>query len=528
MLLDIKVDFKLISLLFIISLVSCFSLIYPFSTKILIDYVYPSRNEQVYILVSFFLLAFVLFRHFLNLVQDLFFLLFRQQLEKTKIYNYLDAILSSSSQSDFDVGAKISRITSFMSSFQYSFVEFVYFFCYSILVSIISCFIIASIDVTLLYIVLAFIILHVINYLYHVRVIDSFSSTVLDSQYKLNGVLLEITNLISQIKVYSLENRYINKSKNQLDAYFENNFKRDLVSLFQECIQDFFIFSSYTVITFYLYIGYNNDQFTPGDFILCFFVIQLCFEPIYRFAATTKQMSELRKMSSNLKPESESNSFVQRTDRVDDISINRLQYETPNGKQIIHPFTYDFKKGYIYVVQGPSGCGKSTFLRLLSGNITPTSGSISFSLGESALSTINCCYLPQKYTPFNASLLDNVSLFSSTPDQEKALESLSNSGLYDFESVYDGLNQELVPTELSGGEKMKLGMAAMFYHRSNVILLDEVFSNLDSGSSKSLLNRLDLIKKDSIVIIVSHDSFVNSYADVILDFSDCGVKIYNV
>ncbi|MGR5096020.1 ABC transporter transmembrane domain-containing protein [Vibrio maritimus] len=516
MLLDIKPNLKLFSLLAIIMLVSCFSLLYPVVTKILIDHVFPSRNDELFAKIAMLLISFVFFRHFLNLIQDLFFLLFRQSVEKHKVYEYIKSLLSSSRSDDIGVGETVGKVTSFMSSFQYSFVEFVYFFCYSVLVAILSCLIMFVIDTHLLVIVLTFMGLHLANYYLFAKNLGTLSGEILEQQYKLNGSLLAVVNLFAHIKVYKLEDKFTDDSNKQITSYFKFGFHRDITSLLQELFQDVLIFLCYVAVIFYLYIGYLDGNFTSGDFILCFFVLQLCFEPVYRFAATTKQLSELQKMSDNLRTCDDVVATALPTTKVNSVILSELSYCDSSKNLLIDSLTYRFHVGNLYVIQGPSGCGKTTLIRLMSGNLDPSSGTLTFETDTLDFSKVSCCYLPQKYTPFKATITENVSLFSNSPNIANARLCIDKGGIGGTLASSD-LDTVLIPYSLSGGERMKLGMAAMLYHDSNVYLLDEVFSNLDHDAALDLLRQLNHLKKDSIIIVVSHNSYVNEFADYIID-----------
>ncbi|MEZ8101284.1 ATP-binding cassette domain-containing protein [Vibrio bivalvicida] len=516
MLLDIKPNLRLFSLLAIISLVSCFSLLYPVMTKVLIDNVFPSRNDELFVKIAIFLIAFVFFRHFLNLIQDLFFLIFRQSLEKNKVCKYMNWVLFSSNNDDMGIGETIGKVTSFMSSFQYNFVEFVYFFCYSVLVAILSCLIMFIIDTQLLVIVLTFMGLHLANYFLFAKNLGSLSGKILDQQYRLNGALHTVISLFAHIKVYKLEGKFLDDSNKQITNYFKFGFHRDIASLLQELFQDVLIFLCYVAVIFYLYIGYLNEKFTSGDFILCFFVLQLCFEPVYRFAATSKQLSELQKMSDNLRTCDDAVSAAIPTAKVNSVILSELSYHDSSGNLLIDSLSYRFDVGNLYVLQGPSGCGKTTLIRLMSGNLHPSSGTLTFESDTLRFSKVSCCYLPQKYTPFKATITDNVSLFSNSPDIANVRLCIDKGGMGGTFASSD-LDTVLMPQSLSGGERMKLGMATMLYHDSNVYLLDEVFSNLDHDSALDLLHQLNHLKKDSIIIIVSHNSYVREFADYIID-----------
>ena len=124
---------------------------------------------------------------------------------------------------------------------------------------------------------------------------------------------------------------------------------------------------------------------------------------------------------------------------------------------------------------GPSGCGKSTALRLISGLMTPTSGSIDWQGGRSD-DDLGIVFQEPTLMPW-AKVKDNVWLpfrlrgksYNSVKDD--VLQALRLVGLEDFQNAY--------PRELSGGMKMRVSIARALVTKPRLILMDEPFAALD-------------------------------------------------
>jgi NitT/TauT family transport system ATP-binding protein len=154
---------------------------------------------------------------------------------------------------------------------------------------------------------------------------------------------------------------------------------------------------------------------------------------------------------------------------------------------------------------GPSGCGKSTALRLISGLMTPTSGSIDWQGGKSD-DDLGIVFQEPTLMPW-AQVKENVWLpfrlrgksYNSVKDD--VLNALRLVGLEDFQNAY--------PRELSGGMKMRVSIARALVTRPRLILMDEPFAALDEITRHRLNNDL-LALREAIgctVIFVTHSVF---------------------
>ena len=69
---------------------------------------------------------------------------------------------------------------------------------------------------------------------------------------------------------------------------------------------------------------------------------------------------------------------------------------------------------------------------------------------------------------------------------------------------------------LSGGQKQKIALARLLYKNADIILLDEATSALDTNAAKELCEVMQKIKKDKIIIIITHSDNVLKYCDKVI------------
>ena len=113
-------------------------------------------------------------------------------------------------------------------------------------------------------------------------------------------------------------------------------------------------------------------------------------------------------------------------------------------------------------------------------------------------------YVPQNVNLINDTILKNITLCQENFDENKVIEVLKEVNLYeDLKSRLDEVIFEYNNT-LSGGQLQRMAIARALYRDSKLVIFDEPISNLDTESAKQVIKVINNLKKDRIVIIVSH------------------------
>lgn len=194
-------------------------------------------------------------------------------------------------------------------------------------------------------------------------------------------------------------------------------------------------------------------------------------------------------------------------------------YHTPEGEtEALTDISFQAAAGEFLAVVGPSGCGKSTLLSLVSGLLTPDSGSVLLDGEPVRRGNTKIGYMLQRDHLFEwRSILKNAALGleiqnqTDAAHQEKVRRLLSAYGLELF--------SRSKPSELSGGMRQRAALIRTLALEPDLLLLDEPFSALDYQTRLSVCDDISAIlrKEGKTAILVTHDlSEAISVADHIL------------
>ena len=191
--------------------------------------------------------------------------------------------------------------------------------------------------------------------------------------------------------------------------------------------------------------------------------------------------------------------------------------------------TLQIKEGEFAALMGPSGSGKSTLMNILGCLDRPTAGSYKLDGEEVAnLSDDELAFTRNKsigfvFQNFNLlgriSALDNVALplvyagISKKERTERAMEKLRAVGL-DTWSHHK-------PNERSGGQRQRVAIARALVNEPHIIMADEPTGNLDTKSTKEIMNIFEELHRDKkTVILVTHEPEIAACAGRQLLLSD--------
>lgn len=215
------------------------------------------------------------------------------------------------------------------------------------------------------------------------------------------------------------------------------------------------------------------------------------------------------------------------------IQVKKLRKEYIMGQErvvALRDINLSIYRGEICCIFGTSGSGKSTLLNQLAGLEKPTRGQVLIGgvpvskLDENQLAAFRQKHVGFVFQSYNLlpelTALENVAMplmFRGMPKdarEREAMKMLARVGLKDRVHHFPG--------QMSGGQQQRAGIARAFITRPDVVFADEPTGNLDSKTTKEVMEMIRSFarKFNQTIVLVSHDPEMTEYADRIVTLLD--------
>ena len=203
------------------------------------------------------------------------------------------------------------------------------------------------------------------------------------------------------------------------------------------------------------------------------------------------------------------------------LKVSDLSFSYDGETEVLTDICMHAEKGEIIGIVGESGCGKSTFLKLLLRFWQKSHGEISYNgvdidnLDSDSLLD-NVTMVSQVTYLFDETIEDNLRIAKPNATQEEIEATCQLASIHDFIlTLPDGYKTKVgaLGDNLSAGEKQRIGLARAFLRGSELILLDEPTSNVDSINEGIILKALKEQKNKKSIILVSHRESTMAIAD---------------
>jgi ABC-type bacteriocin/lantibiotic exporter with double-glycine peptidase domain len=321
------------------------------------------------------------------------------------------------------------------------------------------------------------------------------------------------------VSVYNLKNKLISNLEEINKTLSFAKFENSTISIASKYILEFifiFILLLFGLINlFFFEKSFNNSIVYLIILVFAGYKIIPNFQDIFNGVSSLqsiKYTTEILKEQILLRPDTQNISSVQPLNTkttFEDLVFKNVSFSYRERKNIFYDYNLTIKSGDRICIEGESGSGKSTLIDLLLGLAKCSSGEII--LNGLNLNNKNIIqyhkiigYVPQKIFLFDQSILENITLNSTSDYNSKQLDlALRMACLQDFiKDLPKGLNTKVgeIGSQISGGQAQRISIARAVYKDPQIYIFDEPTSSLNKEISETIISNFMRLNNKTIII----------------------------
>ncbi|WP_223070145.1 ATP-binding cassette domain-containing protein [Paenibacillus caui] len=324
------------------------------------------------------------------------------------------------------------------------------------------------------------------------------------------------------IKLNSWDEILLKDSKKVVDVFFEKLFRYLRITNLADFNNRLLLIISNILILLICGLEINNKQMTIGQLTIITSYFNSTFASMQYFINFSKDFQgalvSYERLSQHFQVNKE-NMGDKALSNIDEIKLDNISFKYSHF--LIRNFSYTFNKGNIYGVIGKNGSGKSTLLKLIMGLYENYQGKVLYngisinyldiySARESLIA-----YVEQNPIMINQNFMENITYGLKKYNQKNLVSLLDKLNL--SQNNKDILNNN---QNLSGGEIQKTSLIRGLLKNPEVLILDEPTSMMDLESTSNLEQLLAELKRNKIVILVTHSQSIMHLCDYLVNIDE--------
>lgn len=345
---------------------------------------------------------------------------------------------------------------------------------------------------------------------------------------KTNSYILDSLRGIKEVLIFK-NGDYRRKNIEKLSK--ELNDRQRVIKKHEGLIKSFsdlFIILTILIALYISYLEVLRGSLTIGELIVLVTLISSSFGPVLALSNLSNNLlltfaSAQRVFDILDEKPSVEEVLGEGMDALSNIEYRGVSFSYDEKENILKDIDIDINLGEKIAIVGESGAGKSTFAKLLMRFWDVTKGKIS--LGDKNIKEIQTkelrrkmALMGQETVLFNMSIEDNIKIGKIDATLGEVEEASKKARIHDFiMSLEDGYKTKVgeLGGKLSSGERQRIGLARVFLRESDIVILDEPTSNLDTLSEGIILKSIKSYMKEKTLILITHRKSTTRVCDKI-------------
>lgn len=334
---------------------------------------------------------------------------------------------------------------------------------------------------------------------------------------------------IKSVKLLSIENfkfwQWKNKYKRTLNVVLDSEQKSITLHSVQRSV---YFISQVAMFWIGGYMTFNNE-ITIGQYLSITAIFLIVLNSLYNLSNIWYNLTELwvslGRLNDVLMQETEDHSILNLTDSMPTEKIIAkdlsFRYNEQSAGYVLKDVNFEINQGEHIGIVGRNGTGKTTLVKLLLNLYPEYEGEINF--GSNELRRINpltvrkkIFLFPQDVYIFNGTIKENILYGNLNAEIDDIIRAAKLADLHDYvKNQYMGYNHILGDTgsNLSGGQRLKIGFARLFLSNPDIIILDEASSQLDVEAEQKILDNIKSHFSGKTIITIAHRMHTLKNAD---------------
>ena len=351
----------------------------------------------------------------------------------------------------------------------------------------------------------------------------------------LTTYLIEIFKNHKLIKIFQREDYENYRADKYIDDLKEKEKKIGIVFVRATPIMETLTGIMIAVLIFYSGKLIMSNEIDINNFFSFLAAMMLAYQPVRALATLTLAINQGISAAKRILPIIDNKEKILDNENSTPLKLSKGKLEFRNvsfkyinkGDSVLNSINLNIEGGKMTSLVGHSGAGKSTILNLIPRFYDALSGDIIVdgnSIYKTTISSLrnNISLVSQDTTLFDDTIKNNISYANPNANDKDIIEAAKLSYSDEFIEKLPNKYETLIGengVRLSGGQKQRLSIARAMLKKTQIVLLDEATSSLDSETEDKIQKAIGLLTKDRTTLVIAHrlSTILNSDKIYVID-----------
>ena len=336
----------------------------------------------------------------------------------------------------------------------------------------------------------------------------------------LTSYLVELFKNHKLIKIFQKEKFETDRADHHLDQLKDKSKKIGTVLVRMSPIMEILTGIMIAILIYYSGKLIMKNELQVNNFFSFLAAMMLAYQPVRSLSTMNMVVNQGYSAARRILPIVDTENIIKDKTNATDLNISKGNIEIKNvyfkydvnENNVLENITLNFEGGKMTALVGHSGSGKSTILNLIPRFYQPEDGDLLIdnqSIYDAKISSLreNISLVSQETTLFDDTIKNNIKYANENVTDEEIFEVAKLSNAHDFIEKLPNKYETIIGengVRLSGGEKQRISIARAMIKKSQIILLDEATSSLDSETEKKIQDALKILTENKTTIVIAH------------------------